>query len=141
MKNTFQLQIIIESYVNPSESHLKVIKSIQNVSPDFSLEFEHKIRVIGYSNTIESIMPIFEQIKSRSIFATLKRLLLKNLNSDGNSTFFLLNKQAAFVGVVSLVDDENESSLGPIKITIKANELEDFIENNLENIIYSSKFV
>jgi predicted RNA binding protein with dsRBD fold (UPF0201 family) len=30
-----------------------------------------------------------------------------------------LNKQAAFAGVVAIVEEEDESPLGPIKITIK----------------------
>jgi predicted RNA binding protein with dsRBD fold (UPF0201 family) len=40
------------------------------------------------------------------------------------STWFLLNKQAAFSDGVVLVENENESPLGPIKITINGCELE-----------------
>ncbi len=44
-----------------------------------------------------------------------------------NMTWFLLNKQAAFSKVVALIEDEDESPLGPIKITIKNQNIEEII--------------
>jgi len=44
-----------------------------------------------------------------------------------NITWFLLNKQASFSGVVVIVEEEDESPLGPIKITIKNQDIEETI--------------
>jgi predicted RNA binding protein with dsRBD fold (UPF0201 family) len=44
------------------------------------------------------------------------------------TTWFLLNKQAAFSGVVVIVEEEDESPLGPIKITIKNQDTEEIIK-------------
>ncbi len=66
---------------------------------------------------LENLKKIKDQIRSRSTLSVLKKILLKNQNTD--KTWFLLNKQAAFAGVVAIVEEEDESPLGPIKITIK----------------------
>ena len=54
--------------------------------------------------------------------------ILKN-NNDGNSTWFYLNKQAAFVNTVALCSEANESSLGPIKVVLRSNDIEQVIES------------
>ncbi|MDP8905989.1 MAG: hypothetical protein M3M88_00515, partial [Thermoproteota archaeon] len=57
--------------------------------------------------------------------SVLKKIIFSNQNMD--TTWFLLNKQAAFSKVVALVEDEDESPLGPIKITIKNQNIEEII--------------
>ena len=42
----------------------------------------------------------------------------------GTSTWFLLNKQAATAGVAAVVEDERESPLGPIRVTLTCEELD-----------------
>ncbi|MGN6349764.1 MAG: hypothetical protein ACTHLL_08465 [Candidatus Nitrosocosmicus sp.] len=66
-----------------------------------------------------------EQIKSRATLAVLKKVLYNNQNI--NTTFFLLNKQAAYSGVVAIIEEEEESPLGPIKVTIKNQNIEEII--------------
>ena len=46
-----------------------------------------------------------------------------------NSTWFYLNKQAAFVDVVALCNEADESALGPIKSVLNSNNIEEIIEN------------
>ena len=50
-------------------------------------------------------------------------------NMAENSTWFYLNKQAAFVDVIALCNDADESALGPIKIVLNSNNIEEIIEN------------
>ena len=50
-------------------------------------------------------------------------------NMAENSTWFYLNKQAAFVDVVALCNEADESALGPIKIVLNSNNIEEIIEN------------
>jgi uncharacterized protein len=49
-------------------------------------------------------------------------------NRISNRTQFLLNKQAAVAGIVVVIEDESESPLGPIRITVVCDELEDLID-------------
>jgi len=49
-------------------------------------------------------------------------------NRKGNLSWFFLNKQAAYSGVISLVERYEESPLGPIKVTIISNNLDKITE-------------
>ena len=64
--------------------------------------------------------------KVKATLSVLKKVLYNNQNM--NITWFLLNKQAAFSGVVVIVEEEGESPLGPIKITIKNKDIEEIIK-------------
>jgi hypothetical protein len=46
-----------------------------------------------------------------------------------DSAWFYLNKQAAFVDVVALCNEPDESALGPIKIILNSNDIEKTIEH------------
>lgn len=73
--------------------------------------------LVGRSNQIESLSMVYEQTRARRSVSVLRRMLLNNL--ERNTTFLLLNKQAAAAGVVALIDRESESPLGGIRIEIQ----------------------
>ena len=115
------LDIRVECQVNPSEDSAKVLRAVKNVVSNCSPEVaDGRIRVA--SNNPEVLITIYEQIRSRRVMGVFRKVLLRNMIA--NSTWFYLNKQAAFVGTVSICEDESESPLGPIKITIMSKELE-----------------
>ena len=49
-------------------------------------------------------------------------------NVTNNSTRILYNKQAAYVKSLAICENENESSLGPITITITSDSIINFID-------------
>jgi len=53
-------------------------------------------------------------------------MLLNNRVAD--STSFLLNKQAAATGIVVVIEEDQESPLGPIRITLDCEELDVLID-------------
>ena len=63
---------------------------------------------------------------SRSAMGALRRMLIDNRIAD--TSWFLLNKQAASAGIVVIVEDERESPLGPIKVNIDCEELDTFTD-------------
>ena len=91
-----------------------------------SPEFRYGRRVIGRSLEIESLRTIYEQIRSRSAMGVLRRMLLNNRVAD--STCFLLNKQAAATGIVVVIEEDQESPLGPITVTLDCEELDALID-------------
>lgn len=122
-----QVACTIETYceVNPSEDPEKVRQAISNVL----LDVEYKVQdgsIKSASKNLESLSRIYEVIRSKKTARAFRRQMKKNLYED--STWFYLNKQAAFVNVVALCEKADESPLGPIKIIIKSKNVEDVIE-------------
>ncbi|MFL6390467.1 MAG: hypothetical protein ACJ71E_00245, partial [Nitrososphaeraceae archaeon] len=74
----------------------------------------------GYLTTI------YDQSRARAAMGVLRRMLTDNRIS--NTTRFLLNKQAAVAGIVVVIEDESESPLGPIRVTIVCDELDNLID-------------
>jgi predicted RNA binding protein with dsRBD fold (UPF0201 family) len=118
------LEIIVQAYVNPSEEKEKVTSAIKNVFPDSDpIVKDNKLYIS--TGKLDILKKVKDQTRSRSALSVLKKILFNNQNT--NLTWFLLNKQAAFSKVVALVEDEDESPLGPIKITIKNQNIEEII--------------
>jgi predicted RNA binding protein with dsRBD fold (UPF0201 family) len=121
-----KIELKIEALVNPSESRDKVIAAITNVIDNCSPEVNYNSRVVARSNRADSLNIIYQQIRSRSAAGVLRRMLTYNRNT--NTTWFLLNKQAAAVGIVAVIEEENESPLGPLRITIVCDEMDLLID-------------
>lgn len=94
--------------------------------PHFLLEVSYRSRIVGKATGSESLATIFEQVRSRAAMGVLRRILLDN--RAGDSTWFLLNKQAASVGIAVFIEDDQESPLGPIRVTIRCEELDTVID-------------
>jgi len=112
--------------INPSEDPEKVKLAMNNIFPDIKLEISDT-EITGKTNNFSVLSQISKSIHEKNIKNTYQRIL-KN-NNDGESTWFYLNKQAAFVNTVALCSEENESSLGPIKVILRSNDIEQVIES------------
>ena len=74
--------------------------------------------------SLEKIYETIHKNKSQKIYI---RNLENNLEND--TTWFLLNKQAAFVEKVVLCDEADESPLGPLKIVISSHDIDRIIDS------------
>jgi uncharacterized protein len=119
------VELKVEARVNPSESPERVKTAVANVI-QCTPEFRYGNKIIGKSFGGESLRTIYEQIRSRTAMGVLRRMLLNN--RVDNSTWFLLNKQAAVTGILVVVDDERESPLGPVRVTVSCEEIDAFID-------------
>jgi hypothetical protein len=119
------LELVVNTHVNTSESPIKVINAVANIISRCSPEIKYGNQVVGKSVNIISLDIIYEQIRSRSAQNVLRRILLGNRKK--NTTWFFLNKQAASVGVVAIIENEQESPLGPIRITLNCEDLDTLI--------------
>jgi hypothetical protein len=120
------VEIRAEAPVNPSEDPQKVIAAIENVVERCSAEFRYGSRAVGRAQGTEALAKIYEQVRSRSAMGVLRRMMQDN--RAGGSTWFLLNKQAAAAGIAALIEDEQESPLGPIRVTINCEELDSLVD-------------
>jgi len=110
--------------VNPSENISKIKKAILNILSDAHIEITNGL--VKATTNIDSLSKIHEVISSRNTQKAYRRHLNRNLMND--STWFYLNKQAAFSNVIALCDETDESPLGPIKIILKSKNIEKIIE-------------
>ncbi|MDC4231978.1 MAG: hypothetical protein M8319_06595 [Nitrosopumilus sp.] len=124
MNQKTTIQIFCE--INPSEDPEKVKLAINNIFPDLTLEITDT-DISGKSNNIQILSQISKSIHENNIKKTYQRILKNNSNSD--SSWFYLNKQAAFVNTVALCSEANESSLGPIKVILRSNDIEQVIDS------------
>lgn len=122
-----KLECSINAYctVYPSEDFLKVSQAIANVLEDVNIEIK-KNSIQATSSNLQSLRIIYEKIHSRQTQKTYRRQL--NHNFSDNSTWFYLNKQAAYAKTVALCEQAEESPLGPIKIILRSKNIERVIE-------------
>ena len=124
MNQKTTIQIFCE--VNPSEAPQKVKLAVNNVFPDIELEVSDS-NVTGKTNDIQILSQISKSIHEKNTKNTYQRILKKN--NEGDSTWFYLNKQAAFMNTVALCSEANESSLGPIKVILRSNDIQHIIDS------------
>ena len=123
---TSPVDLRIEAALYPSEHPQKVIDAITNVVGQYcSPEISYRSRVVGRATGIDSLSLLYEQVRSRSAMGVLRRMLLDN--RAGDSTWFLLNKQAATAGIAAVIEQEQESPLGPIRVKIRCEEIDSLI--------------
>jgi uncharacterized protein len=123
---TSRIDLKVEAIVNPSEDTQKVIDAIANLFAGCSPEVSFRSRVVGRAVGSDSLAILYEQVRSRSAMGVLRRMLLDN--RVGDSTSFLLNKQAATSGIAAVIEEEQESPLGPIRVTISCEELDALVD-------------
>jgi uncharacterized protein len=123
---TAQVELKIEAPVNPSEHSEKVISAITNIFNRCSPELKYASLIVARCIGARYLTTVYDQSRARSAMGVLRRMLTDNRIS--NTTWFMLNKQAATAGIVVVIEDESESPLGPIRVTIVCDELDKLID-------------
>ena len=103
----------------------KVRTAVSNILTDMDEKITGDSLVVNSSN-YESLTKIYETMRSRRTKSVYRRHLMRNMAKD--STWFYLNKQAAFANVIALCDEADESPLGPIKVVLHSKNIEDVID-------------
>lgn len=111
--------------VNLSEDPDKVIQAISNIFPHSNIKNEN-FSIKAQSNELRSLEKIYESIVSTQSQKSYTRNLENNL--ERNSTWFFLNKQAAFVDQIAICDEAEESPLGPIKVILNSSNIDGIID-------------
>jgi len=122
---TIKCKVEIICPVNLSEDLDKIKQAISNIFPDLTIKNEI-FSIKAQSNELKSLEKIYETISSSQSQKIYTRNLENNL--EGDSTWFFLNKQAAFVGIVAICDESEESPLGPIKVTLTSSNIDAVID-------------
>jgi predicted RNA binding protein with dsRBD fold (UPF0201 family) len=116
-------EIYAKADVNPTEDVDKVIKAIANVIEYDEIEMEEDY--VCASGNIETIRDLRDELRERKIRGAARKIMLKGISA--NKIYFNLSKQAAFVGILNLVDD-SLCPLGEIEVKIKTDDPENLID-------------
>ena len=119
-----EIQVFCE--INPSEDPSKIKTAVLNIFPDLEISISNQ-QLIGKSSGFNSLSNIIASIHTKNTGRLYQRILKKN--SDEDSTWFYLNKQAAFVETVAICSESNESPLGPIKVILESNDIDNVIQS------------
>ncbi|WP_410508249.1 RNA-binding domain-containing protein [Methanosarcina hadiensis] len=124
------ISVKVSASVYPTESPEKVIKAISSLFTGIELQKEsvdstqHKneispsFRITGKGG-LDLLLTLHGLIRREQIIDSIRnKVFNKGLSSEGLSVSFLLNKQAAFVGVPSVPAEEEP--LGSIEVNIRA---------------------
>jgi predicted RNA binding protein with dsRBD fold (UPF0201 family) len=125
--NTPNLSCKIEMFctINPSESIEKVEQTISRIFP-YSVIKNNEFTINAISKELRSFEKIYHFIHNNKLQKNFLRSLEDNLEND--TTWFYLNKQAAFVEQIAICEEFDESPLGPIKVTLTSSNIDRIID-------------
>ena len=118
-------KISVYCTINESEDVNKVRTAVSNILTGMDEKLTDN-SFAANSDHYESLTKIYEAMRSRKTKNAYQRHLMRNMTED--STWFYLNKQAAFANVIALCDEEDQSPLGPIKVVLHSKNIEDVID-------------
>ena len=125
--NTPNLSCKIEMFctINPSESIEKVEQIISSIFP-YSVIKNNEFTINAISKELRSFEKIYHFVHNNKLQKNFLRSLEDNLEND--TTWFYLNKQAAFVEQIAICEEFDESPLGPIKVTLTSSNIDRIID-------------
>ncbi len=122
----------LKAIVNPTEDEEKVRRALSNlIPPNVEIE-EHRevekdyMRLWLTCKGRECLSTIHRMIRDRKVVDAFRRVLTENVKNGKIS--IMLNKQAAFVGTVTLCEEESESPMGPIVLEIESDQIMELID-------------
>jgi uncharacterized protein len=129
------IHVKVSAPVYPTEDLEKVIRAISALFTDIKIEKEEintaeletgvsiSLLLFGEGG-IDLLLTLHGLIRREEIIDSIRdKVFSKGLSSDGLTIRFLLNKQAAYVGVPSI--PAQEESLGSIEVIIRADSREE----------------
>jgi len=124
---TLDVACKIEAYaaVNPSEDPEKVRLAVSHVLLDANFKYEDG-SIKATSKDLQSLAKIYDTIRSRRVIRAYRRQM--RFHTHDTTTWFYLNKQAAFVDVIAICEEAEESPMGPIKIIMHSEEIQKVID-------------
>lgn len=105
----------------PTEDPEKVKKAVLNLFPESMIEQKDGVIMARTG----SLWRFRELVRSHRIIDATRRIMLRG--KQGNSTSFQVNKQVAFIGKISYV--EEKLPLGSIEVSIEDDDLDKLIDS------------
>ena len=111
------IEVAVYSSVRPTERVEKVASAIENIFPGMVMDIRAD-RIEAYDG-LESLRNLHKLLREQSILDTARGVMLRG--RVGEAVSFQLNKQAAFMGIVSFPPEEEP--LGSLHVQIMGGEM------------------
>jgi len=122
-------KVVVTAELRPSEDVDKVKVAIANFFDYTTIRREKGGRfevLIAESETLKSLTKVLRALREERILDAARKYMRRGV--EGDRLTFMIHKQAAYVGKLTFVDEENESPLGPITFTIIHKEPEKVVD-------------
>lgn len=127
MRPELDFKVRLEATVALSEDPEKVLGAMLNVLGGVRhTQRVTKDRAVVESSDRWSLDKLHDQLRDRQVRGAARKRFLSG--REGDRTTVMLNRQAATAGVFALCDNERESPLGPIYLTVDSRNLDALIE-------------
>ncbi len=123
-----KIEVTVSALVHLTESAEKVKEAIKKLFPDVELKLEQRPgfedRLVGSATGSSGLKKLHELLRKQKILDTARTIFLKS--REGSAIELRLNKQIAYVGKINFAEDE--IALGPIYVTVEAEDLDRLID-------------
>jgi predicted RNA binding protein with dsRBD fold (UPF0201 family) len=121
------VEIVLRADISASEDPERVLKAARNVLGDCSYKVELSPQsLVLRSSDRGCLQKVHDQLRDRHVRDAARRQLLVNM--EGRKLRLLLNRQAAFVGVIASVSAAEESPLGPLVLELQTDKPEEMLD-------------
>ena len=122
--------IRIEAEVRPTEDVDKVLKAVSTVAKVDNARVEELGKgyrmIIVESTDISVLKPLYDVLRRQRVLDTAREYVYRH--RQGETVTLMLNKQAAYQGHISFVENPSESPMGPIVVTILSPQIDKIID-------------
>jgi predicted RNA binding protein with dsRBD fold (UPF0201 family) len=120
----------IEAEVRPTEDINKVLRAVSNF---FTVE-THSIveavpypRLIAESRNIKSLLKLHTMLRQDRVLDAARKVFESGIIND-RVLRFKLHKQSAYAGHISFINSDEESPLGPIKVSVESDAIKEIVD-------------
>jgi predicted RNA binding protein with dsRBD fold (UPF0201 family) len=122
------IKLTIETPLYPSEDPEKVSTTIRNLAEGAAdlIITQEKTRLTVKTEDPTALSNIYQKIRARLSLGVARKQLRQHASK--NSTWLCFNKQAAYVKTLNICEEETESPLGELKVTIRSKDIAKIID-------------
>ncbi len=126
MINVFRFKVITKKH--PTESFQKIATALNAIIEGEVLEEKVGDDIYLYIEKKEysALEKIYELLRKQRILDVARKTLRNGIVEQ--STIFYVNKQVAFVGKINFCDEIGESPLGPIRVELEHENIDQLID-------------
>jgi predicted RNA binding protein with dsRBD fold (UPF0201 family) len=126
----YMVRVRVEAEVRPTEDVEKVKQAILNLFTPDRIWVEDLGRgyrlIVGEAYSLQSLRKLWELLRQERILDAARSYMLRGI--DRGMLTFKVNKQAAYVGHLSMVDMDSEAPMGPITFIIEHRSPRDVVD-------------